>query len=384
MVKGAFGHVRRAPAAVVGRIIRRRSWPPLVAGVAIGAVITGIALADAGGPPAGGYVAITPAAKVFGGSVGGGKSVSAVAIGGATTVPTNATAVRLSITVKAAAGGSLAVYPAGDPTAAGAASVVYGAGTTTATVQETVGIKDEITFHNGGAASATITALVSGYSTQVTATNIAPDGGSAGQVLGNNGSTVGWKAGSLAVNAGAALTGGGSVPLGGSTTLGVADGGIGTTQLGDGSVTTNKFAGGATAPNASQLGGIGPSGFIQGTGSIVHGYLLLSPGIPNWLLLTVPGLGAVDVACNGAPQYSVAWQNSGAASVWWSHSGGIGFGGPGLGSMTFASDQGGPDLITVHAANGNHTATLVIAATNELSAVGAPPKCTFSAQGIAQ
>jgi collagen triple helix repeat protein len=72
----------------------------------------------------------------------------------------------------------------------------------------------------------------------------------------------------LTINAGTGLTGGGSVALGGQGTLGVADGGIGTTQLQDGAVTTSKFDPSAEAPNAAELGGIGPSGFIQGTGQI--------------------------------------------------------------------------------------------------------------------
>jgi hypothetical protein len=60
---------------------------------------------------------------------------------------------------------------------------------------------------------------------------------------------------SLSVNSGTGLTGGGSVSLGGTTTLGVADGGIGTTQLANGAVTTSKFASSAEAPKAATLGG---------------------------------------------------------------------------------------------------------------------------------
>jgi hypothetical protein len=66
---------------------------------------------------------------------------------------------------------------------------------------------------------------------------------------------------SLTLNSGTGLTGGGSVALGGNTTLGVADGGIGTSQLADGSVTTGKFASGAQAPDSAELGGADPTAY---------------------------------------------------------------------------------------------------------------------------
>jgi hypothetical protein len=176
-----------APKRVGGR-------PLAVAGAAaaIGAVAAGIAVADAGSPPAAGYVSVSPAVKIFGGSLATGKSVSVVAIGGSSTVPTNATAVQLSVTVSAAGSGAINIAPAGDPTAGGATSVFY-SGSTTQTVHETVGTKDQITFHNSGSGTATVTVKVTGYSTQLAASNIAPDGGSAGQVLTNTGTGAAWR-----------------------------------------------------------------------------------------------------------------------------------------------------------------------------------------------
>jgi hypothetical protein len=166
----------------------------LGATAAIVAGLPGIAAADSGSPPAGGYVDISPATKVFAGSVGAGKTVNAVAFGGATTVPTNATAVRIGLTIKSAQAGSLVIYPAGDPTAPDAQNVSYPAGTIATSIVVTGGIKDDITIHNTGSASATVTATATGYSTQLTATNIAPDGGTAGQVLTNTGSGTAWQA----------------------------------------------------------------------------------------------------------------------------------------------------------------------------------------------
>lgn len=74
---------------------------------------------------------------------------------------------------------------------------------------------------------------------------------------------------SLTVTAGTGLTGGGSVSLGDSATVGVADGGINTTQLHDGSVTTGKFNSAAQAPDSAKLAGAGPSDY----GAVLSGRL---------------------------------------------------------------------------------------------------------------
>jgi hypothetical protein len=66
---------------------------------------------------------------------------------------------------------------------------------------------------------------------------------------------------SLSVSPGTGLSGGGSVALGGSTTLGVASGGIGTTQLADSAVTTSKFNSAAQAPDSAKLAGASPSDY---------------------------------------------------------------------------------------------------------------------------
>jgi hypothetical protein len=187
---------------------------------AVVAVMPGLAAADSGSPPAGGYVPVTPATKVFGGSIGADKTVSAIAAGGATTLPTNATAVQLHLTIKSSGAGGLIVYPAGDPTAPDSQNVSYGL-STSAVIQTTVGAKDEVAIHNAGSLAATVTATDIGYSTQLTATNIAPDAGSAGQVLTDTGTGAAWQTPEVTINSGSGLTGGGTIPLGGSSTLSV-------------------------------------------------------------------------------------------------------------------------------------------------------------------
>jgi hypothetical protein len=165
-----------------------------VLGVAagVGAVVAGIAVADSGNPPSAGYVSMT-AAKVFSGSIASGKTISGIAIGGVTTVPTNATAVKMTLAITSTQAGILIVYPTSDPTAPDSQNVSYGAGTTHVTIDGTVGAKDEINFHNAGNAAATVTVDDVGYSTQLTATNIAPDGGTSGQVLTNTGNGATWQ-----------------------------------------------------------------------------------------------------------------------------------------------------------------------------------------------
>jgi hypothetical protein len=60
--------------------------------------------------------------------------------------------------------------------------------------------------------------------------------------------------------------------------LGIAGGGIGTTQLADGSVTTAKLDSAAIAPNANKLGGLDPSAFVQGGGSLQWHFLSAAAG----------------------------------------------------------------------------------------------------------
>jgi hypothetical protein len=161
--------------------------------VAIGGVVAGLALADAGTPPSGGYVAMTAVTILNNVSVGSGGSVSPPALGASTSVPTNATEVRINVTVGGPQAGKLKIYPAGDPAAGSATSVSWKAGSSnTATVREDVGTNNQVTFNNTSASPATVTATINGYSTQITATNIASDGGTSGQVLTNLGTKTGW------------------------------------------------------------------------------------------------------------------------------------------------------------------------------------------------
>jgi hypothetical protein len=122
------------------------------------------------------------------------KTDSVVVIGSSTTVPSDATTVQLNVAAKGTKGGVIAVYPAGNPAGGSGQSLAYAAGSVLAstTVEENAGQAGELTFANSGVASATVTASVTGYSTQVTAGDINGVGGTAGQALTNTGSGAAW------------------------------------------------------------------------------------------------------------------------------------------------------------------------------------------------
>jgi hypothetical protein len=121
------------------------------------------------------------------------SKLNLVVIGGATTVPYNATTVELSVTATSPGGGVMNFYPAGNVGGGSGQFLSWpAAGSDTQTIQENVGIKDELTFALQGGA-ATLTATITGYSTQVTDGDVSPADGTSGQVLTNTGSGAAWQ-----------------------------------------------------------------------------------------------------------------------------------------------------------------------------------------------
>jgi hypothetical protein len=117
---------------------------------------------------------------------------SPVVIGGSTKIPTNATTVRLQVEAGGKTAGTMTFYPAGNVNGGSGQSLTWSAGgTATATIEENVGTANELTIANGSAAS-TGTATITGYSAQVTAADIAPADGAAGEVLTNTGTGAAW------------------------------------------------------------------------------------------------------------------------------------------------------------------------------------------------
>jgi len=132
---------------------------------------------------------VTPAKSITAAtSVAAGKAYSFVASGGTTTVPSNATVVQLSVTVKGTKAGMLTFAPTGDPSNASPTTLSWTAGGTNAgLVNVTVGLSNKVDVLNTSTAAATVGVKIVGYSTQITAGSINGSGGSAGQVLTNNG-----------------------------------------------------------------------------------------------------------------------------------------------------------------------------------------------------
>jgi hypothetical protein len=134
---------------------------------------------------------------------------------------------------------------------------------------------------------------------------------------------------SLTVTAGTGLSGGGSVSLGGSTTLGIANGGVGTTQLASGSVTNSKLQNSSLSVN--------PGTGLTGGGSISLGGLGTLSLSPPFALPQNCGAGQV-AKFDGTSAWDCATdQNSGGTVT--SVGSGTGLtGGPITGSGTLSVD----------------------------------------------
>ena len=115
-------------------------------------------------------------------------------LGGATKVPSNATTIEIALTVSGstAAGGTVTVAPAGNPSG-GSGSVTWDGGESgQGNVATQIGTADDITFTDtGGPAQATATII--GYSTQVTDGDVSGLDGNTGQVLTDTGSGAAWQ-----------------------------------------------------------------------------------------------------------------------------------------------------------------------------------------------
>ncbi len=162
-------------------------------GAVLGAVAVGL-VASAGAAPTTDTTAVAfvsvPAKKVMSAnSIAPGATESVIVIGGTTTVPSNATTVRLDVTVKGTAAGTITLFPTGNEAGGAGHTVSWVAGATvTETEAENVGMSNKVSVKNSSTKAAVVTLTITGYSTQVTAGDINGSGGSNGEVLTNNGS----------------------------------------------------------------------------------------------------------------------------------------------------------------------------------------------------
>lgn len=172
---------------------RKRSWkrPIALVGTAILAVGMLAGVAGASGSTTNvKFIALSPAKTILSNvTIAAHKTNSPVVIGGSTTVPADATTVELAVSAKGPSIGTLNFYPALNPSGGSGQTLAYPGSNVvaTTTIQENVGQSGELTFSNNGIGSAVVTAKIIGYSTQVTAGDINGVGGTAGQVLTNDG-----------------------------------------------------------------------------------------------------------------------------------------------------------------------------------------------------
>lgn len=140
------------------------------------------------------FVSLSPAKPILSAAIGAHKTSSPVVIGGATTVPADATTVELVVTAKGASVGTLEFYPAKNTAGGSGQTLPYPGSNVVAstTIQENVGQSGQLTILNDGIGSAAVTAKIIGYSTQVTAGDINGVGGTTGQVLTNTGAGAAW------------------------------------------------------------------------------------------------------------------------------------------------------------------------------------------------
>lgn len=172
---------------------RKRNWrrPMTLVGIAVLTVgmLAGVAGAS-GNTTSVSFVSLSPAKTILSNvTIAAHKTNSPIVIGGSTTVPADATTVQLLVTAKGPSIGTLNFYPALNPSGGSGQTLAYPGSNVvaTATIQENVGQSGELTFLNNGIGSAVVTAKIIGYSTQVTAGTINGVGGTAGQVLTNDG-----------------------------------------------------------------------------------------------------------------------------------------------------------------------------------------------------
>jgi hypothetical protein len=127
------------------------------------------------------------------------------------------------------------------------------------------------------------------------------------------------------------------------------------------------------AENSGQLGGIGPTGFIQGSGNIIRGYESTSSPDGS-TLMTIPNLGEVRVDCSGEDN-RIAFFPSVSGSLWFTSGGAAGY--VNGSSGTQLANQATASLITAQFATATETTTMFIS--------GNPgATCTYAGQAIVQ
>lgn len=91
---------------------------------------------------------------------------------------------------------------------------------------------------------------------------------------------------------------------------------------------------------------------------VIRGYQETSSTSTPVVLMTIPGLGEVEVNCPSGPLTGIAFYPSVSGSLWWTHSGVTGY--VAGSSATELSRQSSADVITAQFATATKTVTMVI------------------------
>ncbi|MFL6172576.1 MAG: hypothetical protein ACJ716_06750 [Marmoricola sp.] len=141
---------------------RSKIWLFAAAMLAVAMLATGSAQAD-GGLPDGFVPLATPFKLTSNQTMAAHAVLDKVATGGTTTVPTYASSVYLTLSVKSGkAAGHLLVYPTGNPDTVVDLSWTAGQSVTATTVAQ-VGLKNSVRFDNQSAGSVIVTSTIAGY-----------------------------------------------------------------------------------------------------------------------------------------------------------------------------------------------------------------------------
>lgn len=178
---------------------------------AVGAGFTMVAQAQGGAPSTTNvsFVSLATPYRLYVNHVfNPGAAASFVVIAGSTKLPTNATTVKLSVSARdrtVGTSGELNFYPAGNPSGSSGQQLIFNESgqAVTGTIEENVGLGDELTVVASGNAAISSATIV-GYSTQVTDGDVSGLDGQAGQVLTNTGTGAQWQSHSWAYTQAAA------------------------------------------------------------------------------------------------------------------------------------------------------------------------------------
>lgn len=179
---------------------RRRAMVVAALGLAFG-MVNGVSGASAPTTDVN-FTPVTPYKVMNSVYIAKGATKAVIVSGGNTFVPSNATTVRLTISVTGPQNGTLTFFPTGNPAGSSGDTVTWSAGgTATGTIETDIGEKNKLSVTNNSTGAADVTATLVAYSQEVEAGDISSLEGATGQVLTDTGTGAAWQTPSPAYHA---------------------------------------------------------------------------------------------------------------------------------------------------------------------------------------